>query len=489
MQRNILVLICGFLCGSVFSVFSNSIFLIFSSLSISILVFIYSKLFTKENVYNFGIFITIFLIAFSFGQMRFYFFEKNIDKSLTFYENKKIEFEGFVFKESESDGVRQKIFVQIEKIKEGNVFNKKEGRVLVFGNLYPRFEFGDKVSGFGKISLPEVIENKDGSYFNYPKYLEKDKIVAILNFGNITKISSSKGLFGYLYSIKNSFKNALSKTLKEPELSLGFGIVFGGQSISREISEIFRISGLSHIIVLSGYNITILSESIYKIFLPISSYAGFFSIFSIILFVISSGASATSIRAGIMAILVLLSRRFGKSYSVSKALLVAVVLVVLYNPFIFIYDPSFHLSLIATISVVYLTPVIYKKIDFITDKFSLRDVFATTISAQIFVLPYIIFMTGKVSLYSFFSNILVLPFVPISMFLGFYSGVLAFMSKYLSLIFAIPLNFLLKYFIFIANLFAKMPFSQINLPIPSIWLVFIFYTITIFVLYRFSNKD
>jgi hypothetical protein len=97
-------------------------------------------------------------------------------------------------------------------------------------------------------------------------------------------------------------------------------------------------------------------------------------------------------------------------------------------------------------------------------------------------------MTGKFSLYGLFSNILVLPFVPFSMFLGFWTGLLGIFSKYLSLPFSLPLYFLLKYFIVVAEKIANLPFSQVSVPNIGIFSLVLVYLVFGFFLLRGNNQ-
>ena len=486
MQQYILFSILGFLSGVLFSSFENSSFFIISGLVICFCLFVYSMFFEKDKNKFFGFCLSLFFLFFSFGQIRFLIFQKNIPKDLVAYEEKKIEFKGEVFKQSQSDGLKQKVYVNIKEVKEGDVFIKREGRVLVFTSLYPKIDYGANIYGYGKITKPETIEGETGVYFNYPKYLEKDKISHLVYFGDLNILNKEGGNFFLrnLLKLKNTFLSSISNSLNEPESSLMSGILLGEENISKEVQNTFRISGLSHIIVLSGYNITIVAESILKFLLPITSYASFLSVFSIFLFVIISGGTSSGIRAGMMACIAILGRRFGKTYDAGRALFFAGFIMILFNPMVLLYDPSFHLSFLATFSIIYFSPIIFEKIYFITNRFSLREILATTLSAQFFVLPYIIFMTGKVSLYSLFSNILVLPFIPLSMFSGFWLAILGMFSKFIAIFVGFPLSLLLSYFIKVAQFISKLPHSQISVPSINIFILGLFYIPIIYFLFK-----
>jgi competence protein ComEC len=121
------------------------------------------------------------------------------------------------------------------------------------------------------------------------------KIISVGN-GNIIK--------SILFKIKNYFVLNIKSLISEPEASLLIGIILGEKSgIDKDLQNVFRIVGLSHVVALSGYNITIVSDAISKFFTFVPGLWGpIFGIVGVILFVVMSGASTTAIRAGIMAL-------------------------------------------------------------------------------------------------------------------------------------------------------------------------------------------
>jgi competence protein ComEC len=95
---------------------------------------------------------------------------------------------------------------------------------------------------------------------------------------------------------------------------------------------------------------------------------------------------------------------------------------VLLNPFVLVYDVSFQLSFIATVAVIFLAPRIEKYFLWITPRFGLRDIITVTCAAYVFVLPFILYKMGNLSLVALPANILILPLIPFTMFLGFMTG-------------------------------------------------------------------
>jgi competence protein ComEC len=157
---------------------------------------------------------------------------------------------------------------------------------------------------------------------------------------------------------------------------------------------------------------------------------------------------------------------------------------IVWNPETLLYDPSFHLSFLATIAMVYVSPIVLEKLKFVTEKYGLREMLGTTLSAQLFVLPYILYMSGTIQLLALPSNMLVLPFVPLTMLLGLLVGVFGFLSRFIGLIPGIPSYLVLSYDIFIVQSISKLSFAQISISNFPLYLMLTFYLVVGIYLYK-----
>lgn len=357
--------------------------------------------------------------------------------------------------------------------------NELDVKARITLGQYPILNYGDVIELNGKFEKPKNFKNeKNGIEFDYVNFLLKDDIQYVSYFpkitilrdprqsgddGNVAKGSLfKKKLFGF----KSWFVNNLNKSLASPHSSLAAGILIGAkQSLGEQLLEDFRKVGLIHIVVLSGYNVTIIIDAIQKVlsFLP-RTFSFFLSILSIISFAIFTGASATTIRASIMATLVVISRYNSRTYGVNRALFLAGFLMILHNPRILMSDPGFQLSFVATLGLLHISPKIETLLEKIriTDKFEIRQIIATTISTQLAVLPLLINMTGEISAVALVANLLVLPVIPISMAFSAISG----LTNWLGII-ALPINlityWLLEYSLFITKWLASFSFATIDI--------------------------
>lgn len=364
--------------------------------------------------------------------------------------------------------------------------------ILVRAERFPEYVYGDRLSINGMIELPENFESYEGGpEFNYIMYLAKDQIRYIMSRPQITKLGEGYGsrIITGLYTFKDLFIRNIENLLSEPESSLLGGILLGEtSSLPKDVTDNFRAAGLTHILVLSGYNVNIVAESLLKAFsfLP-RLYGSVLGGGSIILFALMTGASQTTIRASIMALIGLLSRGMARKYNVARALTLAAFLMVLHNPYILAFDVSFQLSFLATIGIVYVSPIVSDWLSFVPEKYKLREMCATTLGTQLFVTPYLLYTMGQLSIVSLFSNVLILAFIPYSMLLGFVAATLGFVSYVIATPLAWITQAMLWYIIQVAQITSSFPFASIQIHISS-WLLMCTYAVFGWYLNRVSQK-
>lgn len=480
-HAGVFVFIWSFILGILFSSF---IFIIpiYSLVLISVgMVGSVLYLFTKEKI---GIiFLISFLIVSGFGLGAMRYAVKDFHESDNYLVSnigKKVTIKGLVMSEPEHRENDIRVIVDT-----GN------DRVLVSTNLFSKVNYGDEVEVMGKLELPEKIPSDTGRDFDYGAYLSKEDIYYTMSFAQIKIFESDKGnsVKAFLYKVKSVFTNKMNQILVEPESSLLAGLLVSGkQALPKDILDEFRRAGVVHIVVLSGYNITIVAEFIKKIFSFLSlRLATSASVFGVILFTLMTGATATVVRAAIMVLIVVLGKSMGRTYSIPRALLTAGFLMLLENPKILVFDASFQLSFLAVLALVYVEPIVLNYLTKIPEKYGLRSILSTTIATQLTVLPFLLYSMGNFSNVSILSNMLILVFVPITMLIGFVSTLLGFISVYLALPFVYITHLLLMWILGVAHYLGNLPFAQISIKNFPLWLMIILYLLLILRIYLYKK--
>lgn len=491
-QKTFLSIIFGFLSG----VFVASVLPL--GLSVAGTLGVVAVCFLILGILNFAsrkIFLTIsiFLVFVSIGILRFCVKDSDEPKQrLDNFVGKEIVLEGVIDEEVDVRQSSQRIVLSGEKINFQDTNYEIDQKILVSTELFPRYGYGDRVQVSGELSIPDNFLTDIGKEFDYKNYLKKDGIFYTMSFAHVEIIGEGEGskIKSGILTLKHKFLSSIESVIPSPESALVGGLLLGTkQSLGEKLQQSFVDTGLVHIIVLSGYNVTIIAEALIKVLSFISVSAGIYlGGIAIVIFVIMTGAGATIVRAGIMALLALLARATGRTSEITRALLIAAALMVLHNPYILFFDISFQLSFLATLGLVYVSPIFKHWFTFLPERFGLREVISATIGVQAFVLPFILYKMGNLSLVAPITNTLVLPLIPATMFFGFMSGIFGFVSNILAMPFGWIAYLLLKFEIWVVETFSALPFATIKLAHFPFILVLIFYIWATLYLIRFYKK-
>lgn len=365
-------------------------------------------------------------------------------------------------------------------------------RILAVLPLYPSVAYGDEITIDGVFSYPEAFATDGGREFDYPHFLAKDGVLAIMNRAHVTVRETKRDVFThamrFLYRVRHIFEQGVSRALPEPASALATGILTGGkQGLGKLLLEAFTISGLLPIVVLSGYNVMIVAEAVLRgLRLAPKRVALVLAGVTILLFVLASGAGASAVRAGIMAGVGLFARATGRTYAALRALLFVFVCMLIFNPLLLLYDPGFQFSFVATLGLIVGAPTISARLLWVKSE-SIRELLAATLAAQIFVLPLLLYETGNLSLVAVPANMLALPVVPFAMLFSFVAGIAGLVAPAIAVYVGLPAYALLSFIIGVATMSAALPFASLVVPAFSFGFVIFLYALLALGVYKLKK--
>ncbi len=351
--------------------------------------------------------------------------------------------------------------------------------VLVDAGRDPTLAYGDKVTVTGVLELPQNFMTDQGTEFDYVSYLYKDNILYEMKKAKVAVLSHDNGnwLVARLIPVKNAVVQSFHRVLPGREADLLAGLNLGEKSnISKQFRDDLVTTGTIHIIALSGYNVTIIAN-VMRTVLP-----DIFGAIGIVLFVTMTGLQSSAIRAGIMALIGLFARAKGRTYDAFRALVLAAVLMLMWNPKYLLYDVSFQLSFLATLGILFITPILEQRLARIPK--GLRELMSVTLGAQLGVLPFILYKMGTLSLIALPANILILPAVPYAMGFGLLAGLVGSFSVMLAYPISFITHLLLKYITGMVTYFAKVPYASVMFHHFPLWLCLGLYAVLVFIIYR-----
>ena len=411
-----------------------------------------------------------------------------------------VELIGTVVSDAEYRGSYQRFFLQPSS----DTLKSKLPRILVTTDPYQGFSYGDWVKVDGVLEGIDNFTGESGREFAYREYLLVRNVAAQIRFATVSKETSRLNnrdfnlivsLRTWLSDMKSRYLTVVNQALPEPHSSLAGGITVGANdALGEEYETLFRQVGLTHIIVLSGYNVAIIVTTLGMAlaFLPYWVAAGI-SFIGIWLFVLLVGASTTIIRAGLMASAAVVSRLYGSQATGLSLLSLAVIAMVIHQPLIVVYDPSFQLSVLATLGIILVAPLIEDWFHWLPTLAGLREIVVTTIATQITVIPWIVYLMGDFSLVSPLANILVLPVIPAAMLSTFLIYIFSLLPLFgfgylISLGSTAVSYYLLNYVFLVSSVLGNWTYSSLSLPPLSLWLVVLIYALIILILYKLHSS-
>jgi competence protein ComEC len=263
----------------------------------------------------------------------------------------------------------------------------------------------------------------------------------------------------WLNALRRRFAAGMQSALPEPVASFGLGLLIGQRStLPEQTSDQLRHVGLTHIIAVSGYNLTIIVVACRRLLAKRSKFQATFACLALIgLFLMITGSSPPIVRAAIISLLSIGAWYYGHKIKPLVLLLVSAAITVVANPLYLWGNVSWYLSFLAFFGVLVLAPLITKR--FIGDKepHVLVGILLESACASIAVLPYILFVFGQTSLVSLPANLLVIPLVPLAMVLSLVAGVGGMLTPMLAGWLAWPAKYVMTYMLDVANLFSRIP--------------------------------
>ena len=394
--------------------------------------------------------------------------------------NQKMTIEGKISESPEIKNNKQKII--LENLKDIKNSNNIDGKIIVYTERYPEYDFRDKIKFESKINMPEDFDG-----FEYRNYLFAKGIYYIVYYPEIEVVEKNDaGINFQILQFRTYANKLIKKIFSEPQAGIVSAMTLGVRSgISSETLESFNKTGTRHIIAISGLHMMIVSVVFMYLLLAIGlkrNYAFYFAILGIAFFVALVGFPPSAVRAAVMGGLVLFAVKVGRLNTAGNAVVFAGVLMLLYDPNLLRYDTGFQLSFSAVLGIIY----IYPKLDFYLkkypDRLKIKTMFLITISAQIATLPIIINSFGNFSLLSVFANVLILPFVPVVMLGGFLVVIAGSVNLSIAQILSWPVWLVLSYQIKTIKFFAGLDFGYFSFESRSVLFVAVYYGILVLAL-------
>lgn len=292
-----------------------------------------------------------------------------------------------------------------------------------------------------------------------------------------------------LEKLRQGFLAGVNNAMPDPLAGFVLGILIGARSLLPEtVEQQLRIVGLTHLIAVSGYNLTILARAAYRHLKNISGFLAIsITLWLIFGFMLISGFSASVVRAAVMALLMLWAAYYGRSFKPLAIIGLTAAMTAMYKPSYIWSDLSWQLSFLAFFGIIVLAPLMIARL-------KLRDTWFTGLlmestAAHIMTFPLIMVIFGTFSALSPLANLFVLPAIPMLMFFGFIAGICGMLLPALSVWVGLPAVLLAGYILHLTAALSNLPgySTALHAPAPLAILFYVSFMLLILALMKRTN--
>jgi competence protein ComEC len=279
---------------------------------------------------------------------------------------------------------------------------------------------------------------------------------ASVGYAELHKLGSSSSVID---TIRRKFAAGIQTALPEPLASFGLGLLVGQRNtLPTQVTEVLLMVGLTHIIAVSGYNLTILLEASRRLLgdrsKVLSTAAAIALIFG---FLLIAGASASIVRAAVISLIGLSAWYYGRTIRPILLVLMAAAGTAWANPVYLWADISWYLSFLAFFGILVLGPIVTRQLYADKKPSMVTQIVIESLCAEAMTLPLILYIFGQMSLVSLLANVLVTALIPLAMLLSFVAGLAGMIMGSVSGWFAWPARLLLTYMLDVVNLLSRIP--------------------------------
>lgn len=478
MKRPIFVLLLVFVLGEVIAVLKLNIAVFIPVILIMVII----KIITKKHA---GVFVVIFLfISLGFLNTNNKMLQRDVAWKLG-----NIEGEG----QGSVDKILKTQYGYNVYLKNALINNRECGNIIAYFQSEPDLKIENKIYLKGKIQQFEVARNK-GNFDSKKYYLSigittkiavkeyyvsddnydflRDKLCTLREYvvGMFSKLCDTNGKDKWLYGNKAGIFSA---------------ILMGDKTeLDQEIKDLYSLSGIAHILAISGLHISLIGMFLYSLLRKRFSFAtsSALTIAVVTLFVITSGMGIATIRAFVMFILKLIGEILGRKYDYITAISLSALILLADNPFIII-NSGFQMSFCAMITITIIWP---KVVYLINIKSKIANSIVLSLCIGIFMNPVIAYNYFQLPTYSFMLNIIVVPLLGIVVISAIAGSGMGFLSILMGKTALTPGCLILEVYTFLCENVLKIPGAVIVVGKPTIKIIVLYYMVIVFFLFCFT---
>ena len=347
-------------------------------------------------------------------------------------------------------------------IAEEIIVNGEEAKgkaIIKCGKNYP---VGTKIKVYGEIRTyrTDITDSYSASLYCDRIYYEVKAE---------TVISAEIGELKTSEKLKTKMTAAIEKYMTSENAGVMKSLLFGDKTgLDESDGEAINGIGLAHIFAVSGLHIGFLAALFTMILRKLKLRREIILIIVIgvlIMYGTVTGFPSGVKRASIMLIISMSGKIAARKNDTLTSLSLSAAIITLTNPRE-LFDLGFIMSFAAVLGIIcFYKPICRAMTKYVKNKAAVYTVklIATTISANIFILPIMFNVFGKFSVYAPFANLLILPIISVIFPIAALTAILCLIWQGFGVMFYI-IGYVIGFIRYLSAVIYSMPYSEIEVP-------------------------
>lgn len=345
------------------------------------------------------------------------------------------------------------------------------GRIYVYARLKDSAgmpQIGDEISCSG--TLRPIRGYQNPGQIDRTMAARQQGIEGSLSAGKkpikiLQKADDSFSLKKFSSEIRQNLLASLQKAMPPEDAGLIFAMLFGGYSgIAPELLEAFTVTGIVHILSVSGSHISLLAGFMLNTgrFFCLPRRLNFIILAAVIAFyALLCGFTPPVLRAAAMGLLSASALTLGRASEARRLLSITALIMLLLDPLL-AFSISFQLSFASTAGLLYIMPALKNSFRFLP-RF-IADNAALTLSAQFAVLPLTAWYFNSLPLSSVLANLIAVPPLEFIIILGLLGSLIGIVLPFVQHLIFIAASLVLGIASDITAAIAALPMASVYMP-------------------------
>ncbi|MBI3586959.1 MAG: DNA internalization-related competence protein ComEC/Rec2 [Ignavibacteriales bacterium] len=404
-----------------------------------------------------------------------------LERLLPHKEHEAISFQGRIDIEPFEKGTYHQLVVKTSSVTLDDWKRNITRRILLYAKTAADPELYNNLHVGSVIAVRGILEPFPASHnpgeFDYGRYLELQEVEGVARVtekDGIRVLDSleSFNLTSFFASLRRTYSDVLERYSAPQQANFLKGVLLGDRGdIAPELKQSFIDTGTIHILAVSGFNVGIIALicfSVFSLFRLPKVVIAVATAGVIVAHMFLTGATASVVRATIMASALLIGALVERKTDIYNSLSVAALIILLWDPKQ-MFDVGFQLSFAAVFSIVYFYPLLVQLIKKIPEQYAkikwidyALKLLAVSLAAQLGTIPFTAYYFGRVSVVSLVANLIVVPLVGFNTILGFITIVVSFVSPWVAGRYAVFNNMLVTLLLLCVRIASKVPLAYVE---------------------------